>query len=48
MHIYPAGGHGLSLANEETKRQDAAASNQSARAGWNWLADGCHGCKKWE
>ena len=21
MHIYPAGGHGLSLANEETKRQ---------------------------
>ena len=24
MHIYPAGGHGLSLANEETKRQDGS------------------------
>ena len=39
MHIYPAGGHGLSLANEETKRQDGSGIQPESQS-WMELACG--------
>ena len=39
MHIYPAGGHGLSLANEETKRQDGSGIQPECQS-WMELACG--------
>ena len=39
MHIYPAGSHGLSLANEETKRQDGSGIQPECQS-WMELACG--------
>lgn len=41
MHLYPVGGHGLSLANEETSHEDGGCVQKECQSGWNWRASGC-------